>query len=614
MAPDFHQRVRQIFDQALQRSETERLAFVQSECAGDKTLSEAVDRLLRARSASESFLETAPFHAEQIGRYVIQGELGRGAMGVVYDAVDPMIGRRVAVKVISLKAEADPKAAEFLKERLFREARSAGRLFHPGIVVILDVGVHGDSAFVTMERIDGPSLQRLLASEGAVTPRKALGILQQTAAALDYAHQHDVVHRDIKPANIMLQNKINVKVADFGIAKLMSAQNPTMTGVLMGTPSYMSPEQVEGQAVDGRSDQFSLAVLAYELLTGSRPFVADSMPTVAHLIIYGQRPSAHAANPSLPPEIDHVLDRALSRFPGQRFANCAEFTAALETVLLHERSAEEKTPAQNRTAVAAIPRKRTTTPLYAGGIALIALAITLLALAPSYFKSLNSKSIHIDVPAISKTAPLMTAALPSKPSALSAKLAPRPENIARTQATPVPSPPVSSDTKPDPKPKPVPPAFRAQEFYNAAMAKRREGKSQDAINLFREAANLGDVNAMEELGESYRTGDGEPEDGLEASRWFIRAAATGDSTAMLSLGELYLLGDGVPQSEKDALYWFQRAADLKNPAGIYDLATLYENGQGVARNMDKAKQYYRDAAALGNALAQRRLTELQAQK
>ena len=214
----------------------------------------------------------------------------------------------------------DASQAEFLKERLFREARSAGRLFHPGIVVIFDVGLHEDAAFITMEHVDGPSLLQLLA-DGRLDSKAALGILQQTAAALDYAHQHGVVHRDIKPANIMLQGKVTVKVADFGIAKLMSAQNQTLTGVLMGTPSYMSPEQVEARAVDGRADQFALAVMAYELLTGTRPFQADSMPTVAHLIVYGPRPSAQAVNPSLPPGIDAGFGSRIEQVSRAAFSN-----------------------------------------------------------------------------------------------------------------------------------------------------------------------------------------------------------------------------------------------------------------------------------------------------
>ena len=176
-----------------------------------------------------------------------------------------------------------------------------------------------------MEHIDGRSLHQLLASRGRLAPEVAISILKQTAAALDYAHQFGVVHRDIKPANIMLQGDVTVKVADFGVAKLLSAHNQTVTGMLMGTPSYMSPEQIEAQPVDGRSDQFSLAVMAYELLTGVRPFVGQSMATVAHLIVYGPRPSARAANAALPPGADQVLERALSRFPAERFPNCTEF-------------------------------------------------------------------------------------------------------------------------------------------------------------------------------------------------------------------------------------------------------------------------------------------------
>jgi serine/threonine protein kinase len=617
MAPEFHQRVRKIFEQALERPEPDRLAFAKNASAGDVALSDAVERLIRARNVSESFLETAPLHTDQIGRYLIHGELGRGAMGVVYDAVDPMIGRRVAVKVINLKAGTDSSESEFMKERLFREARSAGRLFHPGIVVILDVGLHGDSAFITMERVEGQSLQQLLASGGLLDSKVALGILQQTAAALDYAHQHGVVHRDIKPANIMLQSKVTVKVADFGIAKLMSAQNPTVTGMLMGTPSYMSPEQIEARAVDGRSDQFSLAVLAYELLTGSRPFQADSMPTVAHLIVYGTRPSAHAANPLLPPGIDQVLDRALNRFPEQRFPDCAEFAAALEAAFLGN-AVDHKVSAHVPEGV----NKRWPTPLlYVGGIAFALLALAL--------ASVSYRNLHANAgppayrTATSQSPTVLPAAPPVKPTPLGSPqrdvpstkpVASRAEKIAPIDKYDgsITAPPL--EVKPDPKAKPVPASFRAEEFYHAALAKRGEGKPEDAAALLREAADLGDANAMEELGESYRTGEGLSKDGLEATRWFLRAATAGNSSAMVSLGALYLLGDGVPQSDDEAVRWFQRAADLKNSAGLYDLARLYENGAGVSRNLDKAKQLYQESATLGNAEAQRRLTELQSRK
>src|ERR1700733_13459120 len=372
MAPELQQRARQLFDQALKCPEAERKAFVDHATAGDAPLREGVEHLLRTHGGGDPSLAATVQDTCQIGRYLIRGELGRGAMGVVYDAVDPMIGRRVAVKVISLNATTEPSRAEFMKERLFREARSAGRLFHPGIVVILDVGLHGDAAFITMEHIDGRSLHQLLAYGGPLAPELAISILKQTAAALDYAHQFGVVHRDIKPANIMLQGDVTVKVADFGVAKLMSAPNQTMTGVLMGTPSYMSPEQVEAQPVDGRSDQFSLAVLAYELLTGVRPFVGESMATVAHLIVYGPRPSARAVNAALSPGADQVLERALSRFPGKRFPNCTEFALALEKAL---QNAKQLPPAKIE------KRRGAKIFLYAGAFAVLVIAAVLFAMA-----------------------------------------------------------------------------------------------------------------------------------------------------------------------------------------------------------------------------------------
>jgi serine/threonine-protein kinase len=199
---------------------------------------------------------------DRIGRYKIVRELGRGAMGVVYHAIDPNIGRPVAIKTIQLGGPRKPEEQERLRERLFREARSAGILSHPGIVTIYDVEQQGDLAYIAMEYVDGPTLDQYLASEEPVPSERLFSILAQTAAALDYAHQKGIIHRDIKPANIMIAGDGTVKVTDFGIAKITASEQFTMTGSIVGTPHYMSPEQVQGQPVDGRSDQFSLAVIA----------------------------------------------------------------------------------------------------------------------------------------------------------------------------------------------------------------------------------------------------------------------------------------------------------------------------------------------------------------
>ena len=329
MTAEIHGRVRALFADALELPEAERLAFLQSACPDEPEVLPTVLRLLEAHRGCQSFLEGDPRPTHRIGRYLVTGELGRGAMGVVYEAIDPLIGRKVAVKVIRLQSLADAGEAQLLRERLFREARSAGVLSNSGIVVVYDVGQEGDLAFIAMELVDGVSLYQVLASGRKIPRAEALEILRQAAAALDYAHGNGVVHRDVKPANIMLDKGGRAKIADFGIAKITAADLFTQTGMVMGTPSYMSPEQIEALPSDGRSDQFSLAVVAYELLTGCRPFRAESLATLAHMIVYADRPSARAANPGLPPAVDVVFHRSLSRLPNDRYSSCTEFVAAL---------------------------------------------------------------------------------------------------------------------------------------------------------------------------------------------------------------------------------------------------------------------------------------------
>jgi len=594
MAPDFNQRVRQVFDEALDRPESERLNFVKAVCEEDRSIYQAVERLLRASENPDTLLDATLQRVSHIGRYIIRGELGRGAMGTVYDAVDPMIGRRVAVKVITLKNGRDSSETQFIKECLFREARSAGRLLHTNIVLIFDVGLHEGSAFITMELVDGPSLQQVLA-KGPVSPETAIGIIRETAAALDCAHQNGVIHRDIKPANILLTDGATVKVADFGIAKLMS-QTATLTGIAMGTPSYMSPEQIEIRPVDGRSDQFSLAVLAFELLTGQRPFQADSMATVAHQIVYGPRPSAHAANPSLPEAVDPVLTRALRRAPEERFANCTEFASSLATAV-----AGAARPA------AELAKRRSAKPfaLAAAVIVLAAIALATIHYSASRVVAPIAPSpattTHV-IPQAAVNAPAPT----PKPTSFGAPGAAAPK--APKLEIPIVNPSAPADAKSDSQMKS--PVGRAQDLYTQALDKRAEHKPDQAAELFRQAAEVGNADAMEELGESYRTGEGVTQSGLEAERWFLRAAVIGNSNAMVSLGGLYLLGDGVEQNDKEAAKYFQRATDAGNSAGMYDLASLYEEGRGVPRDANKARQLYEDSAALGDAEAKRRLAAI----
>jgi len=266
---------------------------------------------------------------DRIGRYRIVRELGRGAMGVVYLATDPTIGRSVAIKTIRLGEVSNPEERARLRERLFREARSAGVLSHPGIVTIYDMEAQDDLAFIAMEYVNGPTLEKLLTGH-PLPAERMFSILGQTAVALDYAHQKGIVHRDIKPANIMITEDGSVKITDFGIAKISTNEQFTMTGAIVGTPHYMAPEQVQGQAVDGRADQFSLAVIVFEMLTGEKPFTGDQLTTVVYKIVAEEPVPPHRLNSTLNQQITNVLRRALSKKPDARYANCQKFVDALE--------------------------------------------------------------------------------------------------------------------------------------------------------------------------------------------------------------------------------------------------------------------------------------------
>ena len=267
---------------------------------------------------------------DRIGRYKIIRELGRGAMGVVYHAIDPNIGRPVAIKTISLGTVLKAEEQERMRERLFREARSAGILSHPGIVTIYDVEQQGELAYIAMEYVDGPTLDHVLSEPQPLAPDRMFSILAQTGVALDYAHGKGIIHRDVKPANIMIAPGGIVKITDFGIAKITASEQFTMTGSIVGTPHYMSPEQVQGQPIDGRSDQFSLAVIAFEMLTGEKPYTGEHLTTVVYKIVAEEPPSPHRINSSLTAAIENVLRKGLSKKPDARYSSCQEFTDALE--------------------------------------------------------------------------------------------------------------------------------------------------------------------------------------------------------------------------------------------------------------------------------------------
>jgi serine/threonine-protein kinase len=267
-----------------------------------------------------------------LGRYEVVNELGRGAMGVVYKGEDPKIHRTVAIKTVRL-SDFDEEMVGEMKERFFREAESAGLLTHPNIVTIYDAGEEHDLAYIAMEFLKGKDLEGYTKKETLFPIRETLSIVAHVADALDYAHSRGIVHRDIKPANIMrLDETLEVKVTDFGIARITSSSK-TKTGVIMGTPSYMSPEQVAGKKVDGRSDIFSLGVVLFELICGEKPFKGDDITSLMYQVAREKHPSAREINPKVPPVVEKIIDKALEKDPEKRYQKAGQMAEHLKMVL-----------------------------------------------------------------------------------------------------------------------------------------------------------------------------------------------------------------------------------------------------------------------------------------
>jgi len=278
---------------------------------------------------------------DKLGKYEITGLLGRGAMGVVYKAFDPSIARVVAIKAIRKDLlDADNMAAAIARFR--NEAMAAGRLNHPGIIAIYDYGDAGDTAYIAMEYAEGQGLRDTLRARGAVKLTDIAGMMAQLLDALDYAHQRGVVHRDIKPGNIIITMDGKLKVTDFGIARL-DASNLTQTGMIVGTPSYMAPEQYTGLAVDQRADLFSAGVVLYEMITGMKPFSGTS-EVIAYQICHAPHAPPSDLDPMLPRSLDGVIGRALAKKKEERYASAAEFKGALMAAISqYEANASEPT-------------------------------------------------------------------------------------------------------------------------------------------------------------------------------------------------------------------------------------------------------------------------------
>src|SRR5918992_1801489 len=261
--------------------------------------------------------------ASKLGRYAIQSELGRGAMGVVYKATDTALERTVAVKTVNMALERD--GAERYEARFYQEACAAGSLNHPNIVTVYDVGKEGNVAYMAMEFIQGAELRSLLAEGRPLPWPQPVSIAAQVAEGLAYAHQHGVVHRDIKPANIMVLTDGPVKITDFGIARMRANTDElTQSGMMLGSPKYMSPEQVIGKRADHRSDIFSLGVILYEMLTGAAPFSGENVTALMYQIVNFVPPAPSSVNPRVPEMLDFIVAKMLAKPLEERYQDARE--------------------------------------------------------------------------------------------------------------------------------------------------------------------------------------------------------------------------------------------------------------------------------------------------
>lgn len=307
-----------------------------------------MQRLARARQMSETvllagargqtgngtlILGDGQVEKPMLGRYRVEKELGKGAMGVVYQGLDPKINRVVAIKTMALSQEFDPDELEEVKARFFREAETAGRLNHPNIVTIFDAGEEHDLAYIAMEFLKGRDLLPYTQPDQLLPLAKVMDVGARVAEALDYAHRNQVVHRDVKPANIMYEPATDqVKVTDFGIARITDSSR-TKTGMVLGTPSYMSPEQLAGKKIDGRSDLYSLGVTLYQLSCGRLPFVGDSMAELMYKIANEAAPPVREFNPAIPGCLAAIIDKAMHKDVAQRYQQGQEMALALRACM-----------------------------------------------------------------------------------------------------------------------------------------------------------------------------------------------------------------------------------------------------------------------------------------
>jgi eukaryotic-like serine/threonine-protein kinase len=412
----------------------------------------------------------------RIGRYEVEKELGHGAMATVYKAVDPVIGRVVAIKVIRMEQGFGLEAEE-LRKRLYREAQSAGNLNHSNIVTIYDIGEEGDLSYIAMEYIEGETLESWMQKNRIPPVEQTIAIIEQIAAGLDFAGARGITHRDIKPGNVLLTADGRAKIADFGIAKF-STSKMTQTGMVMGTPAYMSPEQALGNPLDGRSDIFSLGVIFYEMLTGERPFNGSNSTTIIYKIVHEEVVPPHKLNVTIHQGIDSIVQRMLAKSPDQRYQSCGEVVQDLRNYAALGSRASSK----RKAATAAKPASA---PVSSGGnkgilYALIGVLVIAVGILGYYFMQQSKPA-----PAVvqTQTSPITPKAPPTAPAV-------QPVERSTVPAAPAPAP----KTKPAAEKEPAVPAKPVPEKLAPAQIQMEYSGATYSASIYDGTSLLDNVN------------------------------------------------------------------------------------------------------------------------
>ena len=594
------------------------------------------------------------------GNFTVGELVGRGGFAEVFAVRDNRLKRDLAVKVLSPELVVNQP----MLHRFRREAEAVAALRHAGIVPIYDIGESGGIAYIMMPLIKGETLKKRLEREGRLPIPEVRRIIREIANALSVAHEAGLVHRDIKPENVMLEGpKQQVLVMDFGIAKALDPEQTGMTssGLIVGTPHFMSPEQASGEPVDGRSDQYSLSVLGYRMVTGAHPFDGETTRALLYKQVFETPARARERFPEVPQSLSDALHRGMAKDSKDRYTTIDEFAAACLQEDTTERKASAKAAekdkakdrakekAQAKTTARVIAGKpaasRVTKPGKNRRLGLVAVAgIALVAVIAVAVSRGSSSGARQAAPPASDTAPPPTAAPPPPPPSEQTK-APAPQRPApRDRATrstePTPSTPVEpsrpslirEDTAPKtvPAPETCADAVRASAWpvaltqcqaeadqgnpaamvALAGLHERGQGTVADlaaAAEWYRKASTAGSADAAFRLGVMYEEGRGVTQSITDAAGFYRQAAGRGVPAAMRAIARMYVTGQGVQKNEREAVSWYRRAVIKNDIPSFVRLAELYTQGRGVSRNLAEAARLYQRGAEAGDAESQYQL-------